>query len=302
MKINLIKVLLPAILVLAVTAFFWPAKKLHPNTDPVVLGQVSSELPLADSVPKLKAGAVSFETNAEVALAFDLDSNKILFEKNAGKPWPPASFTKLMSILVVYNLVSPSEVVTVQKIDTEVVTPKMGLVEGERIKVRDLAEGALIASANDAMGALARGVAGSTDHMAELMNLMANRLQLENSTFRNPWGFDQEGQLVTAFDILTVAREFLKHDDLKRYVSTELATIYSADGVFAHQVQSTNQLLSQEYIKGMKTGFTDEAKGNLIILYQKPDGPHFLTIVMGSENREADSQALIDWILTAYDF
>lgn len=268
-----------------------------------VLGQAVEQLPIvADYRPVLKQEAEIFETPAAAAYAIDLKTGTVLYQKNSTVPWPTASLAKLMTALVTVHTVSLDDVVTVKAAGLRVPQPVMGLISGEKISVRNLLSGMLIASANDAAASLAIGVSSSTPRFVELMNSMAEKLQLQNTHFRNPVGLDADGQFSTAEDLSRIAVELLRSQVLAEIVQTQSRVVASEDGGISHWLKTSNKLLGQPGVLGVKTGYTDLARGNLIILERDERNHQVLTVVLGSEKREADSQELLNWIFKSYRF
>lgn len=268
-----------------------------------VLGQTVQSLPVvADFRPTLTTGAPAFASQAEIAYAVDLKTGTVLYEQNSRKPWPTASLAKLMTALVAANTVSLDSVISVNERALNAPQPVMGLAAGEQLTVHDLLSGMLIMSANDAANALALGVASSTPRFVELMNSLAEKLKLTDTHFRNPAGFDDPAEFSTAEDLTRLTREFLGIPTLAAIVQTQSMSVESVDRSMRHWLQSSNKLLSHPGILGVKTGYTEEARGNLIILAEDRAGHQILTVVLGSLNRESDSQALIDWVFNSFHF
>lgn len=291
-------------LLIALSAFF-PLQAQQPALAPQVLGQAVERIaPAARQInpPILKADAARFSTKAFSALAIDLGTGKVLLEKNSQARWPTASLAKLMAAIVTINLVSQDVVVEVAGEDISAPQPVMGLVAGEKITVGDLLKGMLISSTNDASITLSRAVTGSKERFVELMNLMANQLQLKDTHFQNASGFDDPLQYSTADDLAKLAMTFLKVPSFAEIAKTKQTQVTAVDGSIRHWLVSTNKLLGQDNIEGVKTGLTEKARGNLILLAGDGNGHKILTVVLGSDNREADSAALVKWTYNAYDF
>ncbi|MBI4053709.1 MAG: D-alanyl-D-alanine carboxypeptidase [Candidatus Doudnabacteria bacterium] len=290
---------------MALFVIIFPTQRIARETPPPeVLGQVFLQLPLAgDTRPRLKKAAVPFVTDVEIALAVDLRTGYVLFEKNSQTRWPLASLTKLMTAVVVWNLVDPQAVITIPASGYQVHPPNMGLLAGEQIGVMGLLSGMLIASANDASLALAEGTAGSSQRFIALMNLMSKQLGLSNTHFANPTGFDDSLQYSTAEDLKLLTFEFLRNEKFAEMAQRRSSKVQSVDEKITHWLKNSNLLLQESNnILGVKTGFTEQARGNLIILASDSDNNQILTIVLGSEKREEDSKALIRWVFESYDF
>ena len=250
--------------------------------------------------PELASNVPAPQLTAKAAVAYDLDSKTILYSRNLDEKLPIASLTKLMTALIISHHANPDSVVVVGKTENNVVGASMGLVEGERITVGSLLQGLLISSSNDAALALGDFEAGSTDRFAELMNEQAVALGLNNTHFANPVGWDSDENYSNALDLIKITEEFLKSDKLRQIAKTKETLVSSTDGKYTHELHTTNKLLlDNPEVEGIKTGFTSKALGNLIILTNH-DGNQILTVVLGSENREDDTQKLLDWLLEVY--
>ncbi len=176
----------------------------------------------------------------------------------------------------------------------------MGLVEGEQITVEHLLQGMLIPSNNDAAVALARFVGGNQDNFVLMMNEKAQTLQLKNTHFSNPDGLVSADNYSTANDLSKITKEFLKYSLLERIVATAGLDVSSVDGKFVHKLKTSNKmLLDNSDVVGVKTGFTSDAQGNLILKIDQK-GIEILTIVLNTPNREDDTQKLIDWVYANY--
>lgn len=233
--------------------------------------------------------------SARSALVKGLGDGEILYEKNPDLSLPIASVTKLMTAMVVEKLAPLDEIVEITPADLDTEAYRANLVSGERIRVRELLKAMLISSANDATLALARGTAGSIEQFVREMNKEASSLGMSSTAFTNPVGFDDAGHYSTAADLSLLVEEFLLHPELLEVVRQKEVEISSVDGLYRHQLRTTNKLiLKHGEVVGLKTGYTSEAKGNLIILV---DGLHpYYSIILGSPNREAETEKLMNWI------
>lgn len=240
------------------------------------------------------------QLSARAALSFDLNSGAILYTKNFDQELPVASLTKLVTALVVVDKLSFNDEVVVERADTLVVGSNMGLVPGERIKVIDLLHGMLISSSNDAAMALSRQVAGSAEEFVVLMNQKITALGLSSSHFSNPVGLDSADNYSTTFDLGRIVGEFVSKPELARVVQLRQLEVASVDDKFRHVLTSTNELLIEDAsIMGIKTGYTDEAKGNLVIR-KKQGEADVVTIILGSDDREEDTRKLLAWVFGSY--
>jgi D-alanyl-D-alanine carboxypeptidase (penicillin-binding protein 5/6) len=236
--------------------------------------------------------------SADAVLVTDITSGTDLFALNPDTPLPPASLTKIVSALVVLEHANPDDVVTIEEADR--VDPdesQVGLVVGDRLTVRDLFVGMLVPSGNDATLALARhvgeatlGVSGSAkDAVAEfvaLMNDKARELGAGTATFKNPTGIDADGHEMSARDVEIVTAAALQNPLFAETVSTTRATLASAVLADGYPVRTTNLLLLEGAVNGVKTGTTPNAGGCLVTSYAV--GPNnVVAVVLGSDATEA---------------
>ena len=255
--------------------------------------------------PKFAAGAAPLALTARAALARDRGSGAVLFEKNPSAVLPIASLTKLMTAIVVFKNAAPDEIVVIETADTKVPLYRADLVPGEKITVRGLLEAMLISSANDAAMALVRHGGAGAAQFVQKMNAEASRLGMDSTSFANPVGFDDPAHYSTAEDLSRLVNEFLLYPQLVEIVSTKEAVISSADGKYIHHAVTTNKLLTEyREVRGLKTGYTSEARGNLIVLADadSPDGSgaQYYSIILGSDQREEEMLKLMNWIKENY--
>jgi D-alanyl-D-alanine carboxypeptidase len=237
---------------------------------------------------------------AHAAIAYDMYSGAILYSKNLDQKLPIASLTKLVTALTVLHNQDLTSVVKITKADRGVVGSTMGLAAGETITADSLLYAMLISSSNDAAVALSVFIAGSQQKFAAMMNAEAESLGLTATHFSNPVGWDSDDNYSNTLDLIKITQEFLKHDELRQIAKTEEMTVVSTDGKYIHKLRTTNKLLLENpEVQGIKTGFTSKALGNLIIL-DNHNGNEIVTVVLGSNNREEDTQKLLDWVFEVY--
>lgn len=295
------QVILVGACVLAVTLIpNWEDKIQQLQKFQVLGSQQLAKVADINPAPELIAIADNPIITAKAALAYDFQSGSILYTYNFDDKLPIASLTKLVTALVVLDSNKFTDVVEVKEEDTKVIGPNLGLVAQERLQVGDLLKSMLIASHNDAALTLARHTAGSPEKFAELMNKKTIQLGLQNTHFTNPVGFDDLNHYSTAHDITLILKKFLSIPELEQIVKTKELEIIPQNLNYTHKVKTTNKLLLEDdSVVGVKTGFTTEAKGNLVIRSVK-DKADVVTIVLGSEDREGDTRKILDWIHTVY--
>lgn len=244
-----------------------------------------------ESLPELSSNAI---------LAVDLDSGTILYQKNPDTRLLPASTAKVVTALVAMDYYSLDDILTVPEFSIE--GQKMKLIPGEVMTVRDLIYGILVYSANDAAETLARNYPGGKESFVTAMNLKVQDLGLKDTFFENPIGFDGANQYTTAMDLFKIAEYAIQKPFFKEVVGTKEITVGSADGKYVHRLNNINKLIGEiEGVVGIKTGWTENAMENLVT-YVERDNNKLITVVLGSQDRFGDTEALIDWIYTNYSW
>lgn len=266
---------------------------------PTVLGVSTSKN--LEVLPHLIKSEDFPEISSKSILAVEYNTGKILYEKNKDEKLPPASTTKLMTALVALDLYKTSEIVTVPSFCTGLNTQKAGYIPGETDNVDNLLKTLLIYSSGDAACALAVGKLSYEDFVS-LMNTKAISLEMSNTHFTNPIGFDGENSdnYSSASDLNKLAKEVLKYILLKENVRTREITLKSPSTGNMRQIRNTNDLLwNLPGTVGIKTGRT-YAAGEVLIYEYRADGKDIIIVVMGSLDRFTDTKRVLEWILQSY--
>lgn len=238
--------------------------------------------------------------SAQGVIAMDLNSAVVLYEKNANSKLLPASTTKIMTALVAINHFKQEDVIKVGAIKNASDSQIMGLFEGEEITFRGLLDGLLIYSANDAAEAIAHAYPGGREAFIAAMNQKAKDLGLVNTSFRNPSGLDEEGHYSTAKDMVRLSAFGISDPLFSEVVSTKEKVVKSIDGKFSHHLKNINKLLgSVDGIVGIKTGWTENARENLITAVKRGDRT-ILIGILGSQDRFGETKEIIDWVFSSY--
>lgn len=245
------------------------------------------------------------DLNAKAVIITDIDSDRVLYSKNADSQLPMASITKIMTALVTLDQFAGhlNTVVTVPPEALDVTGSKMSLYGNERITVLNLLKGTLIASANDAASTLAYVTANSPEAFTVLMNSKAKTLGLEQTHFTNPTGFDADGHHSTAKDLAELTRVALENPTFAQIVSTQKTTVKDISGKFTHPLVSTNKLLGQyQNVTGVKTGTTEEAGESLVASVRGDSGQKVIAVLLDSPDRFQEGKKALDWALKAYSW
>ena len=244
--------------------------------------------------------------DAESAILIEANSGKVLYEKNATKRLPPASVTKIMSILLVMEAVSGGEVSLSDTVNISPNAASMGgsqvfLKEGEKMTLEELLKCAIIASANDAAVALAEFLCGSVEAFVVKMNQRAGELGMTETVFENVTGLDDTtvNHLTCARDIALMSRELIQYELVTKYSSMWQDTI--RDGEFT--LTNTNRLVRYyDGCNGLKTGSTAKA-GYCISASAKRNGMQLIAVIMNSPTRDTRNTAarkLLDYGFANY--
>ncbi|MBX4187513.1 MAG: serine hydrolase [Candidatus Doudnabacteria bacterium] len=265
-----------------------------------VLGKQQERVSDTTAAPELAAFIEKPQITAKSVLAYDFSSGSMLYTQNFDEKLPVASLTKLITAMVIADSGKLDEFVVVQEEDTKVIGANTGLFVDEKIRVSELLKATLIASHNDSTMALARYVGGTVENFVRLMNQKAKEIGMTNTHFANPVGFDDPNHYSSALDISLAVGRFLSYDMLNQIVRTPETEIKASNVAFSHKITTTNKLLLEDKsIIGVKTGYTTEAKGNLVIRSVR-NNADVVTIVLGSDDREGDTRKILDWIYTVY--
>ena len=274
-------------LVIESTEILMASPSVPSNNADVAGVQIYNVPPVGKNIPNPNLSAKS-------VLVMDLNSETILYQKQSVMELPIASTTKIMTALVASKYFKANSVLTVNE-GAKVSGAKVGLITGEELSFRSLLYGMLLNSGNDAAFVIAENYPGGINGFVTAMNEESIRLGLENTHFDNPAGFDSPKHYSSAEDLYKITREALKDTNLAKIFATKDTEILSIDKKHKFSLHNLNKLLSTVTgVMGIKTGFTDAAKENLVTLVSRDD-KKILTVVLGSNDRFGESTALIEW-------
>lgn len=231
------------------------------------VGQAADSLSNVLERPVVKASALYL---------VELQSGRILLEENATRRLPPASLTKIMTALVALESAPLQDVV---KIDRHAIVHHSAykFLPGEEFLLRDLVTAMLVASANDACEAIAWHIGGDEKRFVVKMNERAGKLGLKDTHFANPCGFDAPGHYSTAADLAKLTEQALQQPIFSMMVRTLVRDITTVDGRRQVILHSTNELLKDPDVNGVKTGYTSKA-GRCLIASMFKNGHRLLLV------------------------
>jgi D-alanyl-D-alanine carboxypeptidase (penicillin-binding protein 5/6) len=220
---------------------------------------------------------------ASSACLFDPEMNDFLYEKDADRPLPMASTTKIMTSIVVMDNTSTQDSVIVSDNAAAVGESSAWLEKGETLTVEQLLYALLVQSGNDAAMALAEHVAGTEDSFVEMMNETARDLNLENTHFANPHGLDQEGHYSSARDLALVTSHAMQNHLFREIVKSSGYQIPWAGHPYPRVLENHNKLLKMyPSATGVKTGYTLNA-GKCLVASALKDGCELISVVLGGD-------------------
>ena len=225
----------------------------------------------------------------------EASTGEVLYEYNPDEALPPASVTKIMTLLLVMEAVDDGRLGWDEMVQTSEYAASMGgsqvfLNPGEEMSVAEMVKCVVVSSANDAAVALAEKVAGSEENFVAKMNDRAKELGMTNTVFKNTNGLDDtvEGHVTSARDIAIMSRELItKHPKILEYSSIWMDTI--RNGAFG--LTNTNRLIRfYRGANGLKTGSTSKAKFCISATAER-DGMELIAVVMAAETRDSRNEA-----------
>lgn len=235
------------------------------------------------------------------AILMEASTGDILYEQNSDEKLPPASITKIMTLLLIYEAERAGKIKWDDKVTVSQHAASMGgsqvfLEEGETQTAADMTKCIAIASANDAAVAMAEYIGGSEDGFVELMNSRAKELGMDNTEFKNACGLDTEGHITTAKDIALMSKELIKNfPDITKYTTTWQDTINhtTRKGTTEFGLTNTNKLIRwYDGATGLKTGSTGNAKYCLSATADK-NGMELIAVIMAApDNKSRFSEAI----------
>ncbi|MCL2399210.1 MAG: D-alanyl-D-alanine carboxypeptidase [Defluviitaleaceae bacterium] len=232
----------------------------------------------------------SININAKSCLLMEANTGKILLEENSHQQLPPASVTKVMTMLLIYEALDQERIKWDQMVTTSAHAASMGgsqifLEPEEQQSVKDLVKSIVIASANDAAVAMAEFIAGSEDAFVEMMNSKAQELGMKNTHFKNSCGLDAEGHLTTAYDIALMSQELItKYPKVFDLTKVRLDKIIhrTSKGEEEFGLTNTNRLIrNYPGTTGLKTGSTGKALYCISATAER-DNMSLIAVVMGA--------------------
>ena len=259
------------------------------------------------SVTMIKPSALSEkELTAPSAILIEPTTKKVLFEHNSHEKRPCASVTKVMTLLLIMEAIEEGKITYEEMVTSSQRASSMGgsdiwLEEGEQMSVDDMIKAIVVASANDASVAMAEHICGTEEEFINKMNQRAKELGMNDTTFKNCNGLDEDGHLTSAYDVAIMSAELIKHEKIFDYTSIWMDSLRNGKT----QIVNTNKLLkTYKGITGLKTGTTNEA-GCCMSASATRDGLSLIAVVLGCKTgteRFKDCATLLDYGFANYKY
>lgn len=271
---------------------YYAKLKLSPG-EPVVK-DIAFDLPPISLYPVNTTGIKAPSLSAISALVIDADSKAILYQKNPDLKLLPASTTKIMTALVALEHFKLSDILEIK--NRKNIGQTIGFQAGEKFTFKDLLYGLLVQSGNDAAYAISNNYPGGVTAFVKSMNEKAGQWRLLDTNFVNPSGFESSNHRTTAHDLGILSSIAINNSTIMEIVATKNITITDLSFGNQYQLTNLNKLLdSVSGIKGLKTGWTENA-GECLITYVERDGGKIITVVLASSDRFSESEMLINWV------
>jgi len=263
--------------------------------------------------------STNLEIHSEAAILIDSKTGKIIYEKNSNEKRYPASTTKILTAILAIEKFSLDEEVTASYNAVMSIPSGYSIAAiqvGETLTVKELLEVFLVHSANEAGYILAEGVSGSISEFAKLMNQKAQEIGCKNTHFTNPSGLHDENHYSTAYDLAQIAKYCMQNKTFRSIVSMPTCTVEPSEIYEERFFRNTNEMLNpksqyyNEYIIGIKTGYTSLAKNCLISGYKK-NNTELISVVLGApasvgdkglSGKYTDTQTLFDYGIENYSY
>ncbi|MGG3989934.1 D-alanyl-D-alanine carboxypeptidase family protein [Bacillus smithii] len=270
---------------------------------------ISSMSSLAFAEEKQKDGSKSeLADEAKSAVLIERDTGAVLYDKNSHERLPPASMTKIMTMILIMEAIQEGHLHWNDKVRASEKAASMGgsqvfLEPGEEMTVKEMLKAIAVGSANDASIAMAEHIAGSEEEFVKMMNKKAKELGLKDTKFQNPTGLPAKGHYSSAYDMALMAKELLKYPQITKY--TGLYESYlreNTDKKF--WLVNTNKLVKHyPGVDGLKTGFTNDAKYCLTATAKK-NNMRVIAVVFGAptpKSRNTQISKMLDYAFARYE-
>ncbi len=249
---------------------------------------------------KMNVMAKEISSSAKGMVVIEGNSGEVLYSKNENLELPMASTTKIVTAIVaIENASDLDEKFVVSEKAIGIEGTSIYLKSGEKLSLRELLYGLILASGNDCAVAIAEHI-GGLDNFVGLMNQFASNLGLEHTSFKNPHGLDEDGHYTSAYDLGMMTAYALRNPIFREIVSTERMVIEKNDLYQARYLKHKNRLLfTDENCIGVKTGFTDNA-GRCLVNAHEENGLQIISVVLNCQPMFEECDRLTKLAMSEY--
>lgn len=245
--------------------------------------------------------------NAKSAVLMNYETGQIVYEKNSKEKLPPASMTKMMTLLLIMEAIDDGSISYTDEVIISKNAASMGgsqifVEEGSKLKVEELIKGIAIASGNDAAVAMSEKIGGSLENFVAMMNDKCSEIGCVNTHFANVHGLDDDNHYSCAHDMALIGKELVHHQDILRFTSTYEEYLNKPDGTKIWLVNTNKLVRFMPGVDGLKTGFTANAMYCLTATGLR-NNIRFISTVMGvptSTLRSEDTTNLLNYGFNNY--
>lgn len=235
------------------------------------------------------------DNSARAAVLMEVETGRVLYEKNPHEKMPMASTTKIMTAILAIENSHPTDIVKVSPRASEVEGSSLYLVTGEKLTMEQLLYGLMLRSGNDAAVAIAEHLAESVDQFAAMMNAKAKEIGALNTNFKNPHGLHNDQHYTTAYDLALIAVYAMENAMFREIAATKYYRIPWQDQPWDRVLMNKNALLWEYHgANGIKTGYTKAARRCLASAALR-DGMQLVAVVLNCQPWFDDSGALLDY-------
>ena len=241
----------------------------------------------------------AIDTSASSAILMDMDSGRILYEKNAYESRLVASISKIMTAIIAIESGKLNDKVTIGDEINSSYGSGIYIKQGEVLTLRDLVYGLMLRSGNDASYSISKYVAGSTDKFVLMMNKKAKKIGMKKTVFNNPNGLDEkDGNYSSAYDMAILTSYAMRNKDYQTIAKTKNYTLKT--NMNTYKWKNKNKLLFQyKYTTGGKTGFTKKARRTLVTTASK-NNINLVVVTLNDGNDWQDHKKLFEYGFNNY--
>lgn len=265
------------------------------------IGSICQISSMVEAESEMSTVSMPFDVSAQAAILMDLESGRVLYEKNSQTPLRIASITKIMTAIIAIELGDLEDLVTVSSNAFGVEGSSIYLRRGEEVTLENLLYGLMLRSGNDAAVAIAEHIGGSVEGFVFLMNQKAEELGMHQTVFNNPHGLDtHEEHYSSAYDMALLTAYAMQNETFATIVGTRKKNVQFDGEEWQRTWYNKNRLLTMyPYANGVKTGFTKRA-GRTLVSSAEKEGHGLIAVTLNAPNDWNDHMRLYEYGFQQY--